>query len=329
MSTFVRNQFLESSNMDNKLIVVVNASFEQGAALFNWLKRYAKHYDQKFVYWDEFAFTVEFLPECDAILIFNNPSEIIRTNCYPENVLAFMMEPGDYKENPWMFKGLQQYSKVYSPIKSSPNTIQSNGYLGWHVLQDWQTLTSLPLPQKTKEISCIASVLRHFQGHRKRFDFITELQKEIPNIDFFGKGRTFINDKMDGLQPYKYSVAIENTSTDYYFTEKITDCFLAYTVPFYYGCKNLLDYFPEKSVVFIDIDKPALAIKKIRDVVENDDWSLRISSIEEARHLVLNKYQPLAGAAEILRIQQISTKQCVQLKPVPDRLLRRLKNIFK
>lgn len=315
--------------MDKKTIVVVNASFEQGATLFSWLKLYGKYYDEHFIYWDDFAFTVDFLPECDALLIFNNPSEIIKTKCFPENVLAFMMEPGNYKENPWMFEGLQQYAKVFSPLKNSANTVQSNGFLGWHVLRNWQTLTDLDTPQKTKEVSCIASVLRHFQGHRKRFDFINELQMEMPTIDFFGKGRTFIPDKMDGLLPYKYSIAIENTAAPYYFTEKITDCFLAYTVPFYYGCKNLLDYFPEKSFVFIDIDKPELAVKKIRDVLENDDWSARMDAIKEARYLVLNKYQPLAGAAEQLRSINTTSKQQIQLKPVPDRLLRRLKNLLK
>jgi hypothetical protein len=315
--------------MDKNKIVIVNSSFEQGESLFNWLKKYAKHSDQKFVYWDEFAFTVDFLPECDAILVFNNPSQKIKTNCYLENVVAFMMEPGDRQENPWMFKGLDQYKLVFSPIVQSSNTVQSNGFLGWHVLQDWQTLSALSIPQKTKEISCIASVLRHFHGHRKRFDFINDLQNEMPNVDLFGKGRTFIADKMDGLLPYKYSIAIENTSAPYYFTEKITDCFLAYTVPFYYGCKNILDFFPEKSIVFIDIEKPDLAIKKIRDIVENDDWTLRIDALKEARQLVLDKYQPLAGAASIFRAQKTTYKKEVQLNPIPDRLLRRLKNLLK
>jgi len=315
--------------MGKKIIVRIDASFEQGKELFAWLKRYAKHSDDQFVYWDEFAFSVDRLPDCDALFIFNNPSEKIGTVCYPENVIAFMMEPGVSSENPWMFKGLQQYGSVYSPIHNSPNTILSHGFLGWHVLPDWPALSALTVPAKEKKMSCIASKLQQFKGHRLRLDFINTLKKEIPAIDFFGKGSNYIPDKMDGLLPYRYSIAIENTAAPYYFTEKITDCFLAYTVPVYYGCKNIGKFFPERSFIQIDIEEPAKAIEKIRQVMEYDDWQERIPALQEARELALNKYQPLAGAAGILRKTQPSKKKIVLLKPVPDRLLRKIKDLLR
>jgi len=315
--------------MQEKIIVRVNASFEQGASLFAWLKRYARGSDERFVYWDEFAFSVDNLPECDALLIFNNPSEKIETVCPTENVIAFMMEPGVYAENPWMFKGLQQYASVYSPLDNAANTILSPGFLGWHVLPDWPELSALPVPEKEKTLSCIASKLQQFMGHRLRLHFINTLKEEIPSIDFFGKGSNYIPDKMDGLLPYRYSLAIENTTAPYYFTEKITDCFLAYTVPIYYGCKNIGKYFPERSFILVDIEEPTKAIEKIRQVMEKDDWQQRVSALQEARDLVLNKYQPLAAAAGILRKIQPSVKQKVNLKPVPDRLLRKIKNLLK
>lgn len=315
--------------MEKKIIVRINASFEQGEGLFEWLKRYARQSDDRFVYWDEFAFSVDNLPECDALIVFNNPSERIETICFPENVIAFMMEPGVYAENPWMFKGLQQYASVYSPLDNAANTILSPGFLGWHVLSDWTELSGLPVPEKEKTLSCIASKLQQFKGHRLRLHFINTLKEEIPSIDFFGKGSNYIPDKMDGLLPYRYSLAIENTTAPYYFTEKITDCFLAYTVPIYYGCKNIGQYFPERSFILVDIEEPTKAIEKIRQVMEKDDWQQRVSALQEARDLVLNKYQPLAAAAGILRKIQPSVKQKVNLKPVPDRLLRKIKNLLK
>jgi hypothetical protein len=315
--------------MEKKIIVRVDASFEQGERLFAWLKRYANQSDERFVYWDEFAFTADKLPECDALLVFNNPSEKIETICPRENVIAFMMEPGVYAENPWMFKGLQQYASVYSPINNSSNTVLSHGFLGWHVLPDWIELSTLRVPGKEKMMSCIASKLQQFEGHRLRFNFINALKKEVPEIDFFGKGSNYIPDKMDGLLPYRYSIAIENTAAPYYFTEKITDCFLAYTVPVYYGCKNIGRFFPEKSIIQVDIEEPAKAIEKIRQVMENDDWRERVTALQEARELVLNKYQPLAGAAGILRKTEPSIKKKIELKPVPDRLLRKIKNLLK
>lgn len=308
--------------------MLVNASFDQCRELFSWLKKYAKHSDEYFLYWDEFAFTVQDLPECDAVLIFNNPSKKIETICYPENVIAFMMEPGVYSENPWMFKGLQQYARVYSPLQNSSNTVVSHGFLGWHVLQNWNELSGLPVPEKKESISCIASQLKQFKGHRKRLRFIDTLKKENLPIDFFGKGNNYIPDKADGLLPYKLSIAIENTSANYYFTEKITDCFLTYTVPVYHGCKNIGKFFPERSFIEININEPDKAIKRIRQIIEKDDWQERIPALQEARNLVLNKYQPLAGAASVLRETAPSVKRKVLVKPVPDSLLRKVKDLL-
>jgi glycosyl transferase family 10 (putative fucosyltransferase) len=313
---------------DKKIIVRVNASFDQGESFFQWLKKYAKNSDDRFLYWDEFAFSIESLPECDAILIFNNPSEKIETFCYPENIIAFMMEPGIGSEHPWMFKKLHQYAAVYSPLKNSSNTIVSPGFLGWHVQQNWKKLYELPLPAKTKSMSCIASGLKQLKGHRRRLGFVLQLQKELPSIDFFGKGGNYIPDKMDGLLPYRFSIAIENTAIPDYFTEKITDCFLAYTVPLYFGCTNIGKYFPADSFISIDIEEPAKTIEKIRQTMENDDWQQRTAALKEARDLVLNKYQPLAAAASILRETQPSVKKQILLKPVPPALLKKARNLL-
>jgi hypothetical protein len=310
----------------NKTIVCVSASFEKKEELFSTLKKYGQSADDHFTFLDEFAFTTDILPECDALVIFNTPGENIQTLCYPENVIAFMMEPGLRREHPWMFKGLKQYQKVYSPIQQSAHTIQSHGFLGWYFKQDYTYLKNLTLPEKTKAISCIASNLKQLEGHRLRLNFIKILQQRFSQMDFFGKGSNFLEDKMNGLLPYRYSIAIENTSQPDYFTEKINDCFLTYTVPFYYGCRNIGRYFPERSYIQIDIANPELAIRKIESVLTNDDWEKRLDAVKEARQLVLNKYQPLAGAADALRQIKISSeKKMIILKPVKTDLLKRIR----
>ena len=40
-----------------------------------------------------------------------------------------------------------------------------------------------------------------------------------------------------------FHIAIENISIANYFSEKLIDCFQTKTVPIYYGCKNISDYF--------------------------------------------------------------------------------------
>lgn len=311
--------------MNNKLTVLVNASFEKGEALFAWCKKYATHADENFVYWDDVAFTTQETETCDAVLIFNTASATIYTNCNPGKVIAFMMEPGIEAVHPWMFRQLTQYAKVYSPVVAAGNSIPSHGFLGWYLGQDYPSLSALQPPVKTALVSCIASNLTALKGHRLRYDFIQALKKEMPQIGYFGKGSNYIREKTDGLLPYRYSIALENTSIPYYFTEKINDCFLAYTVPLYYGCTNIKKYFPEGAYIPIDITDTRKAIHTIRKVIENDDWDKRVGPLQEARALVLNKYQPLAGAAGIIKAIAGEEKKQVLIRPVTHSLPGKIK----
>lgn len=304
-------------------IVGVSASFYDRQELFTWLKRYGRFYDDRFVYWDEFAFTTAALPEYDAFLVLNTPREKIEFRCDPGKIIAIMMEPGIRHVHPWMFRGLQQYAAVYSPVDSNTPS-PSHGYMGWYFQHALPWLEELPLPQKSKPASCIVSGLKQLEGHRLRLEFVNKIRQELPEIEMFGKGTQYIADKMDGLLPYQYSIAIENSSLPFYFTEKINDCFLAYTVPLYYGCTNIGRFFPEKSFISLDINDPQKSIKKIRDIIENDDWQQRLDAVKEARELVLYKYQPLAGAAEALRQLPSTPPQTIRLKPVKRTLTERM-----
>lgn len=45
-----------------------------------------------------------------------------------------------------------------------------------------------------------------------------------------------------------FHIAIENCSIANYFSEKLIDCFQAKTVPIYYGCRNIGEYFNEEGI---------------------------------------------------------------------------------
>jgi hypothetical protein len=311
------------------IIVYVTANFAGKNELFKWLKRYAPKSDEHFVFWDNFSFTTDELDEYDAVLVLNTPEKNLSIVTDPGRTIAIMMEPGVRSLHPWMFRGTEQYAKLLSPVANKGNIELSHGFMGWYFDRNISDLALLPVPEKTRPISCIVSSLKQLEGHRLRLNFITNCKKEIPAMDLFGKGINYISDKMDGLLPYHYSIAIENTSIPYYFTEKINDCFLAYTVPLYYGCQNIDKFFPSQSYIPIDINNPGAAIKKIRNVMENDDWHSRLEAVKEARELVLNRYQPLAGCVAALLSMQGSKKQEIQLKPVRSSLLNRLTAIIK
>lgn len=192
---------------------------------------------------------------------------------------------------------------------------EENGIL--HPTLDYDILKNSDTPKKEKLISVITSNKSHTQGHIERIRFVGMLKEHFGDqIDIFGRGFNSFEDKWDVLAPYKYHIVIENSSERYYWTEKISDCYLAETYPLYYGCTHLSEYFPDQSFTSIDIRKPNEAIeiidKAIRgNVYENSQESLRIS-----KNLVLDKYNMLEYIARLCdTLDPNAKKESVTLHP--------------
>lgn len=100
---------------------------------------------------------------------------------------------------------------------------------------------------KTADVSIIASTKGHTDGHRLRGAVI---DKHSDRMHVFGRGRARpIADKAEGLAPYRFSLAIENSRLDDYFTEKIIDCAAACTVPIYWGTQNIGHYLNPAGII--------------------------------------------------------------------------------
>jgi len=103
--------------------------------------------------------------------------------------------------------------------------------------------------KKSKLVSMITSNKCFTSGHTKRLEFV---EKNKEKIDLFGRGFSQIVSKEEGLNEYMFSICIENTVSDYYFSEKILDCFATGTIPVYIGGKKIVDFFDKKGIIFID-----------------------------------------------------------------------------
>lgn len=245
--------------------------------------------------WGGIRFTCDQVDECDVVIVLNHLPSALPIYCAPENVWVLMQEPYIQGVFDWMMEGHEQYAKVFThyPINSAARGkyIRCHPAVPWHVDKSYDELKKVTLPDKLRSISWITSNLKSFQGHKIRMDFLEFLQQKDFAIDIYGRGINFIEDKWDGLAPYRYSLAIENDSRQDYWTEKVGDCFLSWTVPIYYGCTNLEDYFPAKSFIWIDINHPEKAWKIIAATFNSDDWEDRLPALEEARNLILDRYQ--------------------------------------
>src|SRR5262249_27327408 len=135
--------------------------------------------------------------------------------------------------------------------------------------KDYDLLKSVRAGPKTKLLSVISSDKAFTEEHKKRLEFVGSL-KDIfgDEIDFFGRGKEPIEDKWDAIAPYKYHVVLENGEYRDYWTEKIADCYLAWTYPFYAGCPNLGKYFPPESFTPLSYGSAARAAEAIRAAID-------------------------------------------------------------
>ena len=121
---------------------------------------------------------------------------------------------------------------------------------------------------KDKLCSLILSNNKTTSGHILRHNITTIIiNRNINIVNIFGSnyiplpymtsknfekdhcGAHISNQKISALKDYMFSIAIENTKEDYYFTEKIIDCFLSGTIPIYYGCPSISNFFNEKGIL--------------------------------------------------------------------------------
>jgi len=137
--------------------------------------------------------------------------------------------------------------------------------------------------------------------HARRYDFTQRLKAELPALEIFGHGVRFVEKKADALDSYKFHLAIENHIAKHHWTEKLADAFLGYTVPIYYGCPNVFDYFPEESVILIDINDFEGSLKTIRRILTTDgEYERRLDAVKEARRLIIEKYNLPAMLGRII-----------------------------
>lgn len=263
----------------------------------------ARHYDWLVVYEDLTA-----LPNDKR----SNRTEALA--CARANTLFITTEPTSIKlYGPGYFG---QYGHVLT--KQPRDVVRHNGhifetpplrwYYGRPLEQDDNRyldmdhyLSTPPIP-KTQNLSTVCSNKQMTVTlHQQRYNCVMGL-KDILGDDFdvFGRGIRPITDKAEAMDSFRYHVAIENHIEPGHWTEKISDCFLAYCVPFYFGPSDIMEYFPEGSIIPIDIFDIEGAAEIIRAEIKPGSYESRLPAIIEAREKVLTNYNLMTKIGQIV-----------------------------
>lgn len=240
--------------------------------------------------WDNIRFTEEKILDFDLLVVLNAPNIPLTIKCSEKWLLS---QESPIKLYNWHKRSFENFDRVYS-FWNEENIHHDQTSLPWHVNKNYDQLKALgenELASKKDELSWVTSNYTNKPGHVLRMSLLSHLKEKGFAFDLFGKGFSPVEDKFDGLFPYKYSLAVENYSCNDYWTEKIADCFLSWTMPVYYGCKNIESYFPKEAMIIIDPNDPAAAMEIIKKAMEEKRWEKNLAAIKEARELVLDKYQ--------------------------------------
>ena len=142
---------------------------------------------------------------------------------------------------------------------------------------------------KSKTVSIIASWKKTAPGHKFRH-IVIDMYKGY--LDAYGQEYVpTIPDKSIALNDYMFSITIENTQANGYFTEKIADCFATGTIPIYWGDETISDYFLEEGIIRLNSNFDILSLtkdlylSKLPAVRENLDRIIKFPCAEDYIYL--------------------------------------------
>ena len=221
-----------------------------------------------------------------------------------ERRILWITEPSCYKKYPIWFTNQYKYIVTPNQIQVDHQCIQliSPPLINWFYGINIDNLNydecyhidrmlNAKPPAKSMKISIVCSNIQTIKNHQQRLYFVQILQKIFKDrIDFYGRGFNKIQNKANAINDYFYTICLENNFEENFWTEKVTDAYLGWSVPVYSGCPNLEAYFPEQSFIRIDYRNIESSVKVIYKLLEEDDYASRLESISEARWRVLFKY---------------------------------------
>ena len=107
----------------------------------------------------------------------------------------------------------------------------------WHVFE------------KLRLVSLIVSPKQVTEGHRLRHEIARQL---APFVEVWGAledSQPRFEPKHKALRHYRYSIVVESERADYWITEKLIDCLSQGTVPIYWGCPGIGDFFNVGGII--------------------------------------------------------------------------------
>lgn len=272
--------------------------------------------------------------EYDYTVVLNRPRKEVKR----EKTIMMPMEPMSTRS-------------TYGEWKDSKNILYvlPRNNIEWHLGKTYQQLCEEKIEKKYENVlSTITSLLNTLEGHKKRIKFIEYIDSKLEgknkndfSFHFYGKDKSDLKSykgplktycKEDGLFPYKYTFASENTSEVGYFTEKLCDAILSECLCFYWGCPNISHFIDSRAYITLDLNNLEKSFEIVKKAIENNEWEKRIDIIRAEKKKILNQLQ-FYPTLEVIILEDLKGTlniphfYCISLTKRQDRR-ERMKNRF-
>lgn len=237
----------------------------------------------------------------DYVFVLNDARKATVVTTDPARVWGFIQEPPS-ELHTTLHAGRPYFARVFTSDETLPPPKYQPfwGALQWAVGMGYDDLAAEPFPTKSVDLSWVTSNLMLLGGHRKRMAFLEGLKAANLPLSLYGRGFTPIERKWDALSISRYTIAYENYLNGIYWSEKLTDCFLSFSTPIYFGARDIDRYFPKNSYLRFDPDDPDL-ISRIKDAVQSTFHEDNREALLEARELCLNRYNTMFYLARLAK----------------------------
>jgi len=223
---------------------------------------------------------IKHIPKKNVIGFMHEPFELLDINSYmsyiQENIGTYIVHDKSRYPNWDCFKEGMCYLAPHIPIEQASHYKDNI--------------------EKPFTMSIIASAKTHpLEGWGLRHQLIRKILASNLDIHIYGRGCPFysdsrvkgeLNEKEKAFLPYKYSIAIENTSYKYWITEKFYDPILCGCIPLYWGADAVANVLGQDSHIMLPKGLDNI-MSFITEVYKNPDKYNRNTSI--AKNMLLNE----------------------------------------
>lgn len=238
------------------------------------------------------------------LVVCDEPPPGLSTRIPPARRVLFIGEPRAIKT--YQPDYLNQFGFVVGPIPLPGFAgihLRRHGSLPWHYGKArplaWADLLRDKPKDRCVSVFCSDKTLTRQQEQRIRF--VENLKRTFGSlVDHFGHGFNRLEEKADGLDPYRYTVVLENNLEDGFWTEKLGDAYLGHCFPIYSGGTIPPDDFDPRARLEIDVSRLDESLARISALLRSNRFEGAEDLIREQRRRVMVEHNLFAVADRLI-----------------------------